>query len=42
MSQTPATRLKIALAQVNPIVGDLDGNVAKLRAHARPPQPVPT
>ncbi len=32
MSQTPATRLKIALAQANPVVGDLDGNIAKLRA----------
>ena len=32
MSQTPATRLKIALAQANPTVGDLDANVAKLRA----------
>ena len=32
MSQTPATRLKIALAQANPIVGDLDANIAKLRA----------
>ena len=30
MSQTPATRLKIALAQANPIVGDLDANIAKL------------
>ncbi len=25
-------RLKIALAQINPIVGDIDGNVAKIRA----------
>ncbi len=32
MSQTPATQLKIALAQANPVVGDLDGNIAKLRA----------
>jgi len=32
MSQTPATRLKIALAQANPVVGDLEGNLAKLRA----------
>ena len=32
MSEAPATRLKIALAQANPIVGDLDGNIAKLRA----------
>jgi len=32
MSQTPATRLNIALAQANPVVGDLDGNIAKLRA----------
>ena len=32
MSQTPATRLKIALAQANPIVGDLDANIAKVRA----------
>ena len=31
MSQTPATQLKIALAQANPVVGDLDGNIAKLR-----------
>ena len=31
MTQTPATRLKIALAQANPIVGDLDANIAKLR-----------
>jgi len=31
MSQTPATRLKIALAQANPTVGDLDANIAKLR-----------
>jgi NAD+ synthase (glutamine-hydrolysing) len=26
------TRLRIALAQINPTVGDLDGNVAKIRA----------
>ena len=32
MSQTAPTRLKIALAQANPIVGDLEGNIAKLRA----------
>ena len=32
MSQDPATRLKIALAQANPVVGDLDANIAKLRA----------
>ena len=34
MSQTPATRLKIALAQANPIVGDIDANIAKLRGDA--------
>jgi len=32
MSQTPPSRLKIALAQANPILGDLDANIAKLRA----------
>ena len=32
----PATaRLRIALAQVNPTVGDIDGNVAIVRATAR-------
>src|ERR1700730_11011345 len=31
MSQSPAPRLKIALAQANPIVGDLDANIAKVR-----------
>ena len=35
-STTPPTRLKIALAQLNPTVGDIAGNVAKARAaHAR-------
>ena len=32
MSQDPATRLNIALAQANPVIGDLDANIAKLRA----------
>ena len=32
MSQDPATRLSIALAQANPVIGDLDANIAKLRA----------
>ncbi|MEQ1695862.1 MAG: NAD+ synthase [Hyphomicrobiaceae bacterium] len=32
MTQSPTQTLKIALAQLNPIVGDLAGNVAKLRA----------
>jgi NAD+ synthase len=32
MSQSPPSRLKIALAQANPILGDLDANIAKLRA----------
>ena len=32
MSPTPAKTLKIALAQLNPTVGDIDGNIAKLRA----------
>jgi len=31
MSQTPASRLKIALAQANAILGDIDANIAKLR-----------
>src|SRR4029079_210620 len=30
MTSAP-THLKIALAQANPIVGDIDGNIAKLR-----------
>ena len=30
MSNSPPSRLKIALAQANPTVGDLDGNIAKL------------
>ncbi len=30
MSNSAPSRLKIALAQVNPTVGDLDGNIAKL------------
>ena len=42
MSQTPATRLKIALAQANPIVGDLDANIAKLRAMRARARPAPT
>ncbi len=31
MSQSISSRLKIALAQANPTLGDLDGNIAKLR-----------
>jgi len=31
MTSTPTT-LKIALAQLNPVVGDIDGNIAKARA----------
>src|SRR5580704_14836050 len=29
---SPADRLVIALAQISPIVGDIDGNLARLRA----------
>jgi NAD+ synthase len=32
MAKTPASHLKIALAQLNPVVGDLEGNAAKARA----------
>ncbi len=32
MSKPAPSRLKIALAQANPTVGDLDGNIAKLKA----------
>ncbi len=32
MTKTDTTTLKIALAQLNPIVGDLDGNEQKLLA----------
>ncbi|MEZ5923404.1 MAG: NAD+ synthase [Hyphomicrobiaceae bacterium] len=32
MAQEPASELKIALAQLNPVVGDLDGNAAMARA----------
>ncbi|MCK0209833.1 NAD+ synthase [Starkeya koreensis] len=31
MSQEPADQLLIALAQLNPVVGDVDGNAAKVR-----------
>ena len=42
MTSAP-THLKIALAQANPIVGDIDGNIAKLRECARAPAaPAPT
>ncbi|MBN9259536.1 MAG: NAD+ synthase, partial [Hyphomicrobium sp.] len=35
MSNTPARSLSIALAQLNPVLGDIAGNVAKLvRARA--------
>jgi NAD+ synthase len=32
MNNRPAETLKIALAQVNPVVGDVAGNAAKVRA----------
>lgn len=35
MTQTAAPTLKIAFAQLNPVVGDLDGNVARLLAARR-------
>ena len=31
MSNTPPDTLKIALAQLNPVLGDLDGNAARVR-----------
>ena len=34
MSDSPPVRLSIALAQINPTVGDLEGNVARVRAAA--------
>ena len=35
MNARPADRLAIALAQLNPVVGDVAGNAAKVRAGAR-------
>ena len=32
MTDTPAAKLKIALAQLDPVLGDIAGNVAKLKA----------
>ncbi len=37
MNARPADRLAIALAQLNPTVGDVAGNTEKVRARARPP-----
>ena len=35
MNERPADRLAIAVAQLNPIVGDVAGNLERARAHAR-------